>query len=309
MIKFKARDKSGEIFNSALSTHTFPAGEANIKKTDLRDLEETEIAILQFTPESMAQDLMHLAMWDSSVTLHGKGEIKKIVVMPYVPGARDDRGIPFGANVYASIITKFAHAHQFIIFDPHSDVIVERFRAHTYPEPEITVLHPHDLLNKAALGEYDGVIAPDKGAVGRSGAVAQALGLPLYTVDKVRDFDTGKLLSFDTSNIPKEGKFLIVDDICDGGGTFLGIAEATGLPPEQLDLYVSHGVFSGKALTTLPAKFGKIITTNSFNPKRNVALDLVDFAWDDNVQKPEGWTVSGAFKRIDVIRPMLDKIQ
>lgn len=308
MITFKAKDKSGEIFNSALSTFTFPAGEAHIKKEPQRELEETEIAILQFTPESMAQDLMHLLMWNDAVARLSDYQSKQVVILPYIPGARADRGAPFGADIYARMIT-LGYYHQIIMFDPHSKVSKYQIGFHSSPETKITVLNPNDILKKNLLDNYDGVIAPDKGAVVRSGAVASTLELPLYTVDKVRDFETGKLLSFDTSSVPKEGKFLIVDDICDGGGTFLGIADATGLPPEQLDLYVSHGVFSGKALSKLPEKFGKIITTNSFNPLLQLNGELVEKAWDNGDEDPSLYKrVDNTFKRIDVIRPMLDKI-
>jgi ribose-phosphate pyrophosphokinase len=84
-----------------------------------------------------------------------------------------------------------------------------------------------------------------------------------------------------------------VDDICDGGGTFLGLAEATGLPWSRVDLYVSHGVFSKNALDNLRERFEYVYTTNSYNPKRDLN-DADDF---------------GAFERFDVIRLLLSKIK
>lgn len=46
----------------------------------------------------------------------------------------------------------------------------------------------------------------------------------------------------------------------------MGLAEATGLPKERLDLYVSHGVFSGDA-PKLHDHFGTIWTTDSFKAR------------------------------------------
>ena len=55
---------------------------------------------------------------------------------------------------------------------------------------------------------------------------------------------------------------LIVDDLCDGGGTFLGIAnQAEGTVP--LGLYITHGIFS-KGFGELGKHFSKIYTTNSY---------------------------------------------
>lgn len=54
---------------------------------------------------------------------------------------------------------------------------------------------------------------------------------------------------------------LIVDDICDGGATFLKIAKE--LPNTNLYLYVTHGIFS-KGLGDLSRYFIKIFSTDSF---------------------------------------------
>jgi len=66
---------------------------------------------------------------------------------------------------------------------------------------------------------YTGIIAPDKGALNRAEALAHAFEVPLYIGGKTRDFETGKLTGFTMESLPEGGKFLIVDDICDGGGT------------------------------------------------------------------------------------------
>jgi ribose-phosphate pyrophosphokinase len=297
MITFKARTSNGEIINSALSGFTFPAGEKHIKREEQRELEPVEIAIFQPDAYSMHDDLFELAMWANYVLIENS---KSVLIAPYLPGARADRGRPFGANVYADFIGEL-WIDQVITYDPHSSTIVEQLKMCQYDDAILTVVYPEELLNTRNAGivmpnKYDGIIAPDKGAHGRASGVAGAFGIPLYTAEKQRDFETGKLSGFSIER-PETGHFLIVDDICDAGGTFLGLA---GVVPEgvKLDLYVSHGIFSKDALRNLPQSFVNIFTTNSYAPLR-LLDDHGDFG--DQLSRD-------VFRRIDIIRPLLDRI-
>jgi len=65
---------------------------------------------------------------------------------------------------------------------------------------------------------------------------------------------------------------LIVDDICDGGGTFLGLAkELKSKNAGKLYLAISHGIFS-KGFESLAKDFQKIFTTDSFKTIENKAV-------------------------------------
>lgn len=302
MITYKAKTASGEIINSALAAFTFPAGETHIKREERRDLEPIEIAILQLSSESMHDDLFHLAMWNNYIQIENmdlpKAERKsRVLVIPYMPGARADRGQPFGLDVYSNFLRSL-DLDQIIVFDPHSGMTGDTLHA---AAENVTFLYSHELFAltrmQIFLYRYTGIIAPDKGAVVRATAIANLAGLPVYTAEKTRDFETGKLTGFSLKGLPSDGHYLIVDDICDGGGTFLGLANAINIPKEQLDLYVSHGVFSKDALSLLPAAFDKIMTTNSFNPQRNLnAISLKEFG-------------TAHFMRVDIIRFLLEHIQ
>lgn len=303
MITFKAKDKSGEIIKSALSPFTFPAGEAHIKMAESRDLESTEIAIIQPDSQSIHDDLFQLAMWNDYLkrenwdrTSTPEQQIKSVLILPYMPGARADRGLPFGLSVYANFIHSL-ELDQIIIFDPHSGETGDQLHA---ASNALTILRPSDLFRQPHLSQmhtnYVGIIAPDKGAVTRAQGVADAFNLPLYTAEKTRDFGSGKLSGFSIDGLPEEGTLLVVDDICDGGGTFIGLSEASRIPRERMHLYVSHGVFSKDAVDRLPVYFEQILTTNSYNPTR----DLNETVWMDYV--------SGPFNRMDVVHLMLDRI-
>ncbi|UDL16755.1 phosphoribosyl transferase [Arthrobacter phage Atuin] len=304
MITFKAKTESGEIIKSAISDFIFPAGEAHIKVEPKRSIEKTEIAIIQPSADSLHDDLFKLAMWNDY--LYTKPNTDAVLILPYFPGARADRispGVeePFGLGVYAEFISNLT-LKQVIIFDPHSSATETVLQGEF---PELTVVESHELFSQPWIemqirANYSGIIAPDKGAVERASAVADVLGLPVYTAEKKRDPETGKLTGFSV-DLPDKNEagftnyFLIVDDICDRGGTFLGLVEASGLEFGRIDLFVSHGVFSSDAIKILPEKFEQIWTTNSYNPNREL-----------NDPDIEDW--ANVFTRFDVIHLLLEKV-
>jgi ribose-phosphate pyrophosphokinase len=305
MITFKAKTRSGEIIKSAISDFIFPAGEAHLKVEPKRELEPTEIAIIQPSADSLHDDLFKLAMWNNYLT--GRG-IRMVLIIPYFPGARADRvspGVeePFGLSVYAEFIGNMV-LDQIILFDPHSEGVVNELKL-SDQGLKITVVKSAELfelphVKDAMVGLWDGIIAPDKGALTRASEVAEVLGVPVYTAEKTRDPQTGKLNGFKIEDLPESSPhsaetfkcFLIVDDICDRGGTFLGLVKAIGRPYGNIGLFVSHGVFSSDALDTLPTEFEDIYTTNSYNPKRDL-----------NENYP-----FGTYERFDIIHLMLEKV-
>ncbi|ASR87111.1 ribose-phosphate pyrophosphokinase [Mycobacterium phage Krypton555] len=185
---------------------------------------------------------------------------KFVLMLPYLPAARADKGSPLGARAYADMLNyrRGTFGKQVITIDPHSEAGAGHYNS-------LTVLDSLPLLDRALESQghwrYDGIISPDKGAIDRASRVAQHYGLDLYVGDKKRDQATGKILSYDLS-IPKLGKYLVVDDICDGGWTFTELARASGVYQPQLDLWVTHGIFSGNA-HHLKRYYRRILTTDS----------------------------------------------
>jgi len=129
-------------------------------------------------------------------------------------------------------------------------------------------------------GKYAAVIAPDAGAEKRAGAVAKKLGVPVIRAWKNRDVSTGAIcgFGFDSNTLanlllPFEGaatRMLVVDDICDGGGTFTGLAEAIsehGHIELDLHLFTTHGIYS-KGLDVLRRYFSHIYCTDSLIGER-----------------------------------------
>lgn len=244
---------------SSLHPFAFPGGEQHLKGTPAEG-ERQRFAVVRGAD---ANDYIIAALWAQK--LRDLGEAVTIFV-PYLPAARSDHDVPSGAVAYAALINAIGADHV-VVFDPHSPVMPSLIE-------NVIVVGSAELVRMAVAGAgtpYSGVIAPDKGAHARAAAAGAALGVPVYTAGKTRNQETGALDGFYCEPLPEGGRYLVVDDICDGGGTFRGLASVLGLPKEQLGLYVSHGVFSGKA-DQLGESFGQIITTDSHPGSANPAI-------------------------------------
>lgn len=197
--------------------------------------------------------------------------------MPYLPAARQDRcqdGTALTSAIYAHALQTVSHL---TYVDVHS-LAAQIVYGDEYYHKAMTEM-PFNFVKELITTRPVAVLAPDKGAVGRAAKIAELIGseIPVFNCTKEREFETGKLLRFEVPDDIPVGKVLIADDICDGGGTFLGIASEL-LKRNQghtLDLYVSHGIFS-QGLDKLLAVFNTIYTTNSWNQHTNDRLKVLD---------------------------------
>jgi ribose-phosphate pyrophosphokinase len=183
--------------------------------------------------------------------------------IPYFPAARQDRvmvkGEPLSVKVYADLI----NALQFdrvTVFDPHSEVTAALVQ-------NCDVVSNHKFIKTILASLPNGalLVSPDGGALKKIYKVSEYLGgVDVVECSKSRDVKTGKLTGFKVYADDLNGAdCLIVDDICDGGGTFIGLAaELKKRNAGLLYLAVSHGIFS-KGFDELAACFTTIFTTDS----------------------------------------------
>lgn len=197
-------------------------------------------------------------------------EIKKLhVVLPYFPAARQDRlmvsGEPLSIKVYADIINT-QNFESITVFDPHSEVTPALLN-------NCKVIDNHKFIEHITeqLSDNLHLISPDGGALKKIYKVAAYLqNYEVVECSKSRNVKTGQLTGFKVYADDLQGKdCLIVDDICDGGGTFLGLAkELKAKNAGNLYLAISHGIFS-KGFDELQKHFTKIFTTDSFKTIEN----------------------------------------
>lgn len=195
--------------------------------------------------------------------LRARGDRKITLKLPLVPGSRQDRLNIEGDQLFTlKSVAEMINQRNFdrvVIHDPHSDVTPALIN-------NVQIYRAVDIIGQLRfrnMGPYNGVIAPDAGAAKRAGDVATKFGVPLYQAWKRRDIATGKLNGFGCELL-KSGRYLIVDDICDGGGTFNGLYDHINSSPARyvIDLYVTHGIFS-QGTTELKKRFDNIYTTDS----------------------------------------------
>ncbi|MBJ2123813.1 ribose-phosphate diphosphokinase [Flavobacterium sp. IB48] len=194
--------------------------------------------------------------------------------IPYFPAARQDRvmipGEPLSVKVYADIINAM-QLNKVFVFDAHSEVTPALLNNSTVI-PNYTFIK--EVLNK--IGENVKLISPDGGALKKIYKVSEFLGgVEVVECSKSRDVKTGKLSGFKVYNDDLQGMdCLIVDDICDGGGTFVGLAEELKKKNAgKLYLAVSHGIFN-KGFEVLNC-FDGIFTTNSFKDFEGESVQVI----------------------------------
>lgn len=190
--------------------------------------------------------------------------VKEInLFIPYFPAARQDRvmipGEPLSVKVYADIINAMTLA-SVTVFDPHSEVTPALLN-------NCVTVSNHEFIKQviANIGTDVKLISPDGGALKKIYKVSEFLGgAEVVECSKSRDVKTGKLSGFKVYAEDLAGAdCLIVDDICDGGGTFIGLAEALKAKNAgKLYLAISHGIFS-KGFDELGKYFEQIFTTDS----------------------------------------------
>ncbi len=278
-------DKDFKATNRKLLKHesfTFNGGEPHIKVTEYDDcISDITNVINGLTISNRINSFNDLGVLLIAIDAAKNSEWNSIdLVIPYFPGARQDRvmslGEPFTVKVYADILNN-ANVKSVTIFDPHSDVTPALIN-------NCRVVSNHKFIKQVMCDlQKDKItlISPDGGALKKVYDLSKYLysHFQLYSdkkfeievieCSKKRDVTTGKLSGFKVYEDDLEGKdCLIVDDICDGGGTFVGLAkELKAKGAGDLYLAVSHGIFS-KGFSGLNGYFKQIFTTDSFKGQR-----------------------------------------
>ena len=207
------------------------------------------------------------------------------LILPFVPGARQDRLNDTGDFLFtAKSIANMINERQFpqvTVLDPHSEVVAGLI-------DNCKVVHSDAVLNSypplwQASKNYCAIISPDAGAEKRAARFAKALKLPLVHAWKTRSVTDGSISGFghEPFSVLTTGlsgkKMLIVDDICDGGGTFLGLGDKLAESGIKADLFVTHGIFS-KGRKILTKMFENVYTTDSIvqSPEQLPGVKIIE---------------------------------
>lgn len=255
----------------------YPGGEYQVRLLP-KALEEIRASrAINVTARINTGEIMELALLTNAI--HRNSSAYRTLILPYLPYGRADRAFIDGDCVGLAAFMKAIEAldyHEVRSVDTHNAAVTKSILS-TFSNipPDIEILQAVWDIGWNDLT----ILLPDKGAR-RYEEFFLSVSIPVVEGSKKRDPVTGKLSGFEAPHIPTS-KVLIVDDICDGGGTFNGLADAlgTGMVPHTLYLYVTHGIFS-KGLEELSKRFAKVYTTDSIDWMPNLVRQRLPYVPD-----------------------------
>lgn len=228
--------------NIELQWWTFPGGERNVKIVDTDCITRFGAFTVRCDYRG-SNDLIDILLLVNACRNVDRN-VKLRLCIPYFPFARQDRvmtpGEPFALQVMVNII-KSCNFNEVEVWDPHSDVLAGVF------EPGILKIVPQEDLTEIIATKDTCLVSPDAGALKKIYKVAKQTHLPVVEGSKVRDVETGKIIATKIGDEIKDyKKAYIVDDICDGGATFIELAKAIRDKNQSIKivLHVTHGIFS-----------------------------------------------------------------
>lgn len=252
--------------NDLVEIRKFAGGECHVKLAE--DFSESESVRIN-TRLNSSDDVMNLCLAVDALRNMGVKCIEAFI--PYVPYARQDRvmvpGEPLSIKVFANIINNL-HLNKVHIFDAHSEVTPALLNNCRNMSNHVMVRY---FLKELNLNDYV-LVSPDLGAYKKIDKLASALGYKgeIATGIKIRDLETGEIVKSDIHAQDLKGKnCVVIDDICDGGRTFIELAailkeKGAG----NLYFIASHGIFSHNALENLKAAGYKNVCSSNSIAKR-----------------------------------------
>lgn len=218
-------------------------------------------------------DLMNLMLLKGHLDDNGVKDVTlEMPYMPYSTMDHTDGGKPLSLKYVARLINSMKFNHV-VTYEPHSmvtEALVDRLEVRS-------CLRELVYMAMERFADYSTAIFcfPDLGAEKRYQGLGFVTGKTL-TFQKVREFNTGKILSMACRDEirPLDGTelFIILDDLCRGGRTFIecaNILRAKGA--KQIALCVTHleqAAFNGVLKKDSPVDL--VVATNSCLPQKNV---------------------------------------
>jgi ribose-phosphate pyrophosphokinase len=265
-----------DVLSCGYEISRFPDGQQSIRITEkgyssYNSLADQKTPITIKSRLNTFRDLELIICANQALKEIGVGKVN--LYIPYCIGGRSDRKFQEGGvNYIKTVIAPIINLQNFgevTIMDPHSDVLeacINNFvKVYNFGVAKMALA---DVIG-GEMGTKDNLclVSPDAGAYKKIFDVATWFGIDkIITATKVRDLKTGKILHTEVPVLDQHNdiKYVIVDDICDGGRTFIEIAKAIkgSRPTAKIYLVVTHGIFSA-GFAQLGEYFEQIFTTNS----------------------------------------------
>jgi ribose-phosphate pyrophosphokinase len=257
------------INNKPIESFKFPGGECHVNVLNNLSIDTNLIVIQAYLYNS--DDLVSLLLTIDAIRREATG-IPIRLIIPYFPYTRQDRicnsGEALSIKVIADLINSL-NCDSVTIFDPHSDVTPALIN-NCYIRESYSIIGLSTLGGFLHENQYLTFVSPDQGAEKKVRKAAQYFNRRMLCATKVRNVKTGEIINTEInigSEYDANQDFLIIDDICDGGKTFIELSKkirSEGMIG-NIYLYVTHGIFS-KGLEILAPHFKKIYCYHTFLP-------------------------------------------
>lgn len=262
----------------SISTMKFPGGEVgvNINSGSLEWQDgylRNVIRIDLIAKIQNSDDLM--AMFLATDALRRVYPLAAIDLMiPYFPYARQDRVCNAGEALSVKVIATLINAQNYAtvtVVDPHSPVLVAALdRCYVVDQFEMFKGIKQDWANWT-------IVAPDMGAMKKCEDFGKRVGAKAVVgFNKTRDLATGKITGMvPMFKIDPDEQYLVLDDICDGGRTFVELIDHMSWVG-NIELAVTHGIFS-KGVEVLTDRFDRVYTTDSLPQAEHEKLTVIKY--------------------------------
>jgi ribose-phosphate pyrophosphokinase len=207
-----------------------------------------DVFVIQSTGFPANDNLMELLIMMDA--LRRSSARRVTAVIPYFGYARQDRKsaprTPISAKLVANLITE-AGANRVLTLDLHAGQIQGFF------DIPLDNLFAAPLFMADIRDRYEGrdimIVSPDVGGVVRARALATRLNVDLAIIDKRRE-RAGVSEVMNVIGDVRARDCILVDDICDSGGTLCNAADAL-IRQGARSVSVTHGVLSGGAVARI----------------------------------------------------------
>lgn len=277
--------------------NVFSGGELNIRLPDL-DLKVGDNVVISYRSKN-PNDIFKLGLIISAIRDNwGWANPKICVDMLYLPYARQDRVCKFKEPFSLKFVIEYLKFLDVpvLVTDVHSEEAGKLVRQQNAKITFYDFIGSNTFINGLIESNLTDLnfdnrlvkIAPDKGAKDRVRKYVQPYNtrdihnIPQHIIRYnkfVKIYNSAKTLTADKTriesrvmqvlDIPSEitlekKDILIVDDICDGGATFIELAKIIKpMNPGSMTLFVTHGIFRNGISCLYEAGFDRVITTDS----------------------------------------------
>ncbi len=242
------------------------------------NLHGQNVTIVQSLCSPVDENLVELLLIVDALDRMGARNIS--IVIPWMGYSLQDKvfrdGEPIAAKVVAGVISH-QRVERVFLLDLHNTSIPGFFSVPTQHLSALPLFVDY-AKNNLALSNCV-VTSPDFGGLKRARSLAHALDVPLASIDKNRNIETGEISTVALQGEVSGRTVLVFDDVINTGGTVTQSAQLLKEHGAKEVLFcVTHGLFAAGLDFITSSQVDKVVVTNSIpqtagSPKLEV-LDI-----------------------------------